>query len=379
VLTFDEVKKWLQEENINFSGSGRGGRALKNTLPRFYPAPGGIIKNLNSELRKAYECLSVDGVDRCIGILDCIARDSLSGYFLEMNACAGGCLGGPVLRRMRTSFLNSKDLLIKNVRRTREAPPPLTEGVETGLEKKFRNRSLRQMVIDEEKIKEILALTGKVTPDLELNCGCCGYNRCREKAIGVLQNKADIKMCVPYMRELAESMSNTVVENIPDGILIINDQLYIEHINPAASKLLKLENDVKGQPVGNLLPSEDFEHVLQSGQNVVNHKLKYDKLDITVEQTVVFIQSSRRLLILLKDITNEERFLENSRKVTEETVAFAHDVIDKQVRVVQEIASLLGETTTETKMALSQLVKAISAAEEHWYGAVFGYLQRQQE
>ena len=35
-------------------------------------------------------------------------------------------------------------------------------------------------------------------------------------------------------------------------------------------------------------------------------------------------------------------------------------MIDKQMRVVQEIASLLGETTAETKIALTKLKDAIT-------------------
>lgn len=359
VLTFDDLQRWMQEENVSFSNSGRGGRALTNTLPRFYPVPGGIIRNLQSEERKAYECLSIDGVDRCLEIFDSIARDGISGYFLEMNACAGGCLNGPVMKLLHTSFLKSKDELIKNIQKQNQAPPALTEGVKAQFKKKFRNRPLKKVHIEEAEILKVLSLTGKVTPEMELNCGSCGYNSCREKATAVLQNKADIRMCVPYMRELAESMSNTVVENIPTGILIINDKLNIEHINPAAVSLLKIENDVKGQPVYNYLPSEDFYNVLQSGQSIMNHKQYYPNLDITVEQTIVFVQRSMLMFVLLKDITTEEKMLEASRRTAEDIAAFANDVVNKQMRAVQEIANLLGETTSETKIALSRLTRAI--------------------
>lgn len=357
VLTFDELKKWFQEENVDFSQVDRDGRTLINTLPRYYPAPGGIIKNLHREERRAYECLSVDGVDRCIEILDSITHDNLSGYFLELNACSGACLGGPVLKMMHAGFLNSKDVLIKNVKRMNEAPSALTEGVTAQFAKKFRNRSVKKEQIDEGKIQEVLASTGKTSPDKELNCGCCGYNTCREKAIAVIQGKADIHMCVPYMRELAESMSNTVVENTPTGVLIINDELIIEHVNPSAVKLLNLSNDVIGQSISNILPSEDFYDVLENGHNIINHKQYYDKMGLILEQTVVLVKSSNLMFVLLKDITQEEHMLENHRKVTEETAAFAQDVINKQMRAVQEIANLLGETTSETKVALSQLTR----------------------
>ena len=54
---------------------------------------------------------------------------------------------------------------------------------------------------------------------------------------------------------------------------------------------------------------------------------------------------------------------ENRRKTEEfrrETVEITQKVIDKQMRVAQEIASLLGETTGETKAALTKLKKSIA-------------------
>ena len=41
-------------------------------------------------------------------------------------------------------------------------------------------------------------------------------------------------------------------------------------------------------------------------------------------------------------------------------VEIADKVVDKQMRIVQEIASLLGETAAETKIALSKLKESIS-------------------
>ena len=48
------------------------------------------------------------------------------------------------------------------------------------------------------------------------------------------------------------------------------------------------------------------------------------------------------------------------RKISRQTVEIADRVVDKQMRIVQEIASLLGETAAETKIALSKLKESIS-------------------
>ena len=51
---------------------------------------------------------------------------------------------------------------------------------------------------------------------------------------------------------------------------------------------------------------------------------------------------------------------EQKENISRQTVEIADKVVDKQMRIVQEIASLLGETAAETKIALSKLKESIS-------------------
>ena len=51
---------------------------------------------------------------------------------------------------------------------------------------------------------------------------------------------------------------------------------------------------------------------------------------------------------------------ESGRELSRQTVETADKVVDKQMRIVQEIASLLGETAAETKIALTKLKESMS-------------------
>ena len=46
--------------------------------------------------------------------------------------------------------------------------------------------------------------------------------------------------------------------------------------------------------------------------------------------------------------------------ISKQTVEVADKVVEKQMRIVQEIASLLGETAAETKIALAKLKESIT-------------------
>lgn len=352
-LTFDELSGWFAQRGIvPQRAEGRRTGAMEG---EYFARPGGIIHQLAKPTRAAWECVAVDGVSRCAEVLDSIVHDGLSGYFLELTACAGGCLGGPILRMMNVPYLTAKDALVRSARRAAPGATLLTEGVSADLERTFRRLAPHRSPVSEERIAEVLARTGKTTPKQELNCGCCGYDTCREKAVAVLRGKANVSMCVPYMRELAESMSASVVENIPTGVLLLNDRLQIEHINPAALRLLCIKGEVSGVSVGAVLQSDDFYQVLSTGQDVLRHTVAYDSPGVVVSQSVVSVPSTRSIIVLLEDITHLEQEKARHRQMVEETAGFAREVVDKQMRVVQQIAGLLGETATETKLALSRL------------------------
>lgn len=364
-LTFSELAAWFASAGIDPREMKR--KPMGTVAYDYFARPGGVIHHLAKETRRKWECVAVDGVDRCAEVLESVRRDGLSGYFLELTACAGGCLGGPILRMMNVPYLTAKDALVHGPRQETPGPRLLTQGVEADLSRSFRKLAPRRSPIREEEIASVLARMGKTSVKQELNCGCCGYNTCREKAVAVIHGKADISMCVPYMRELAESMSATVVENIPTGVLILNEKLQVEHINPAAVALLHVRGEICGRSVGALLPSNDFYQVLSTGENVLHHKVRYEKPGIVVSQSVVRVQSARTVIVLLEDITHKELESEKHRVMTEETAQFAREVVEKQMRVVQQIAGLLGETAMETKLALSKLTNTLveQAGEEH--------------
>ena len=59
-------------------------------------------------------------------------------------------------------------------------------------------------------------------------------------------------------------------------------------------------------------------------------------------------------------MTDEELAREKRESISRQTVEVADNVVEKQMRIVQEIASLLGETAAETKIALSKLKESIT-------------------
>ena len=83
-----------------------------------------------------------------------------------------------------------------------------------------------------------------------------------------------------------------------------------------------------------------------------------------VELSITYLKEHKVMFALMKDITSGVNYNDELNKVKLETFKTTDDVIKKQMRVVQEIASLLGETTAETKVALLKLKKTLQGEEE---------------
>ena len=214
----------------------------------------------------------------------------------------------------------------------------------------------------EEEIRDALRQMGKTKPSDELNCGSCGYDTCREKAIAICQGKAEVSMCLPYLKDKAESFSDTIVRNTPNGLIVLNEKLEVQQINRAALKILnlRLASDILGDQVVRVMEPGDFVSVLSKGVPIHNKRVYLAEYEKYVEETIVYDTEYRLLICILRDVTEEETQREKKESISRQTVEIADRVVDKQMRIVQEIASLLGETAAETKIALSKLKESIS-------------------
>ena len=207
----------------------------------------------------------------------------------------------------------------------------------------------------------ILRQMGKFKPSQELNCGSCGYNTCREKAVAIIQGKAEISMCLPFLKDKAESFSEIIINNTPNGLIVLNEQLEVQQINDAARKMMNIRsaNDIVGDQVVRILDPKVFMDVLRTGMNVRDERVYLAEYKRFVDQSVIYDRDSHLIVSIMRDVTDEQNEREKKENISRQTIEVADKVVDKQMRIVQEIASLLGETAAETKIALAKLKESI--------------------
>lgn len=301
-----------------------------------------------------YSRLTIDGTENCIHALKEIMDGTLSNCFIEMSACTGSCVGGPVMEKAHRSPVS--DFLA--VDRYAGKEDFVVETPADALKKDIPYLGLNRQMPGSRAIEEILRRMGKTSPADELNCGSCGYDTCREKAVAVYWGKADLTMCLPYLKEKAGDFfrhDHPKFAQWHHCAQRIFGSAADQWRWPAISMRLSRPADIMGDQVVRVLDPQIFFEVIRTGHDVRDKRMFLAEYQKYVEMTVIYDKSYRVLLVLMRDITEEEHQRAQKENVRKQTVEITDQVVAKQMRIVQEIASLLGETTAETKIALTNL------------------------
>lgn len=367
-ITYPQLNKWLDEESISLSSLDETSFDEHSTFSRIYPIQGGITKDIINIFDKYegtdkagdYDLLSAGGLESAKKMLNELKAGSVSNVFAEIWACDGGCIGGPFMpnntggrfeRRIRVkdyadSAKPARSCLITNISAS-HLPDPYSESKPS-----------------DEDINEILAQMGKYTKSQELDCGICGYPTCREKAAAVYHHKADIHMCLPYLLNINQSLSNTVLSLTPNMIIAVDSAMLIREFNVAAQRIFKTaRRAVIGRKISELIDDKNFRQVIETKTSIFDKNVYYEELGLITEQSIIYSAEHNMAIATIKDITDEEVRRKKAYEKKMQSLELAQKVIDKQMFVAQQIAGLLGETTAETKVALSKL-KDLIAAEE---------------
>ena len=301
-----------------------------------------------------YDYISVDGAKACMEVLDELEQGSMKHIFLEMNICEGGCVQGPGMPASRVGRMEVQRKLTKVS--GKQYYLDFDHSLDTVAKVTFENLQRGNAMPSQEQLEEIYQRMGKVSERDFLNCGACGYDSCKEKAIAIYQGKADVNMCLPFMKEKAETVSKQVLKVSPNAVISLDLDFKIQSFNPTAYKLFDINPNVQvlGEDIEHWLDVDQFVGVLTEGpmMDVISYLPKNQKY---VEKRVVYDEDVQMILIIMKDVTEQQQKLEQRKSLKNNTIEITDNIINKQMRIVQEIASLLGETTAETKVALKHL------------------------
>lgn len=374
VLTFDELRSWLDDQGIKVGRCAPG--EFDGPLPdkaRSFAADGGLLYAACDGIGPMNgSATAVSGMAACVDMVKHFLSPAIKGAgalrLVEPLACQGGCISGPSMpagdtfeRRMKLIAYRDSAGTGSTAGSTANAAGQASPASELlppeALRRSFKDKKVPLKQPAASELRAILEKSGKFSPEDELNCGACGYGSCREKAVAVYNGMADPEMCIPHMRQRAESMANLVVGAARNGIIVTSLDGSIVDLNQAAERIIgKRKKDCAGARIADFMDATRFLEAART-RDVARGESRIG--DLIVDEEVLYVPDQKLLVGFLSDITRERTEAERRRAAAEEAVDRARQVIERQMSVAQKIAGLLGETTAETKISLTALMKAV--------------------
>ena len=360
VITFKHLKKWFDEQGIFNSGTALTETSDFVPFPankgNLYPVTGGMIAGVRKkEISQKISFLSFSGVKTIIPILNVLDKlGKKSPVFLELLACTEGCINGPGTSHnnstavKRTMVLDNYDAYLHREQAAvleANIHNPYAYAAPVILEKH-----------NETEINGVLHSIGKQTKDDELNCGGCGYERCHDFANAILDGKAERKMCVSYMRRVAQDKASALLQRMPYGVVIVDKNLKVVESNRNFAELAgeeavfayEAKPGLEGADLTKLITFHKyFSNLFNSGEGVLEKDIRTGNQFIHLS---IFTLEGRNLLCA---ILHNLRAPEISR---EEIVKRTRKVIRENLQTVQTIAFHLGENASKMETLLNSIV-----------------------
>ncbi len=358
-IGFNDLKKWFQSENIapaEVEPDEEGFLLGKPASGSLYPIDGGMVAAIRKDkkdMAAGFAYMSFSGTDNISNVLDGI-EECENSLFLELLACHGGCINGPLSTRKDSTAIK-RLRVVTDDRASDWDGPDCSEDKSSAY---YNPTPPRHTEFSELAIKKTLLTVGKLSESDMLNCGACGYDSCRKFAIAMLEGRAERSMCASYMRKVASDKASALLQKMPSGVVIVDDKLKIVESNASFARILgedierlyAIDPGLAGADLTKTVPFHKlFASVLQTGQDTLERDVRYEKGLLHV--SIFTVQQHKLVGGIIRDMARPE-----VRK--DEVIQRARKVIKDNLATVQKIAYLLGENASQTEEILNSIIES---------------------
>jgi len=260
----------------------------------------------------------------------------------------------------------------------------------------FTNDDQRLEEPDGEQIEEILKSLGKSVAE-SAACNACGFRSCRDFAASISQGLSKPEMCLNYsiknkqdyiktlknnnekLKEQQEGLidkekslleenqklkqrtdtTSALLKNLPSAAVIVDDQLKVIESNESFIRVLgedaEMINEVipglAGADLKTLLPYNLynlFTYVLENDENITGKDVQHE--DRLLNVSIYSLKPNKIVGGVFRDM-----YVAEVRQ--EEIINRVSEVIDENLKMVQQIAFSLGEGASTTEKMLNSIIE----------------------
>ncbi len=365
-ITFDEFEHLLQIKNIDVysieADKACGFIPIQSNGGAIYPIDGGMLQTITNLKPTPVTDTSLFHYTGVKPIIELIENDNFKDekVFCEFLACDGGCINGSGIFDKQT-VLTKKNKIVKyfhSLEHYNEEGFIKKYSPDTILEKYDYCIPVEKPKFSEKEKKVIFEKLGKYSEKDFVNCGSCGYDTCDSFAEACLESRAELEMCAVSMKKQAMKKLSAFMLEIPLGFCAIDKNKNIIECNYKFIKLSvdvdiqvddKLVNRVVGTAIDKFYPIAKFVSITLKEKRKVSEIIQHESRIFNV--TVFPFERGEVAGIIIQDITKP-------LMKKEVIVAKSQEVIKNNLKTVQKIAYLLGETAAETEVTLNEIIQA---------------------
>lgn len=368
VITFQELMGWITKEHKDMAALEEVPFDCAASLSeeearraRVTSLQGGLLHSCgyswDPNQTAAY---SVSGTQDVTDLLTEMRRGHVSGL-VEPLFCHGGCCNGPNFSRRNDTFVSRRAAVL---RYARSASAPHSDGaarrVDTAADY-APHPYVPAREIREEEITAILKQQGRSVEGQQFNCGACGYKTCRERAIAILEGMAEPEMCFPYMRAQLRKRTDRIVEVLPCGVVQLDGELRIRHMNRSFEKMFMCNDAVIGKRISYLISDEGFDKLAAEGAEL--YETVRSKYGIRYHEIVFPMRDENEYVGIFTDISALKIDSYQIDLIKRQTLENAKDLLHQQIAFSQDLAAYIGRNEAKSEALVKQIMALLEDSE----------------
>lgn len=355
VLTFAELAAWMEAEQVDLSrcpASGFDGQGDPGAA-RLFPLEGGLLQTAGIQPPVGDAgALRVSGPEAVMQLFDTPVAEWPYGI-VEPMFCAGGCGVGPCMLSPIDAFTAAR-AVVANAEKAQNLPADVPE---IDLMATYAPDPVAPYLapVDEAQITRILEDTGKSDEAAQLNCGACGYPTCRDNAIAVARGIAEPGMCIAYVRQKVRMRADHIIDNSPNGIIVVDTDLHILEMNARFRQMFDVGSEMIGRHVARITDPEGFEKLL-SGAEGTQEAIR-TRGGGRYQELIFMLPGDLEITGIYVDIAERTFDDRQVALIKDESLRHAQGLLAHQIRFSQEMAHFLGKSTAQTEELVKRLME----------------------